>query len=420
MSMNDQKKPDFMPPPRPDWVARVNDEGRALDLGKVVPLDVDSLLASARASTGLDHFGDDDWYEPFREFVTSVNTEAQLNLMGRLMTRSDLLCFLEGRLRVEETYRRNPEIENVQIERPIWVFGQGRSGTSLLQTLLGLDPDNRTPTQWEALFPVPFTDSSGQDRRRETAGGLLDQWNRVTPEIRSMHEFSADAPAESINLEALSFRTPAWLNLLGVAPSYNRYMATQPVEKSFAYAKRIAKVMQWANPRSRWVFKSPDSIHHLPALLTVFPDIRLVWAHRDPVKTMASAVSLIGTLTWIRSDQRLHSAAFEGVTHPSVVASALNKPIDWIESGVIAQEQLCNIQYQSLVENPLGTVQDIYRHFDIPMTDVALAAIKDYMAAHPRTARPAHRYAVGDDQHIQEQRKAFAAYQAYFNVPNEI
>lgn len=100
------------PPERPDWANRINEEGSYMDIRGVVPLDTASLLASAERNTGLSDYGADHWREPFGHLVTSYDTEARLNLMGRLRVRSDLLIWLEARLMIEETYRRHPEIDD--------------------------------------------------------------------------------------------------------------------------------------------------------------------------------------------------------------------------------------------------------------------------------------------------------------------
>src|SRR5215470_20320483 len=100
----------WQPQPRPEWAQRANEEGSYMDLRGVVPIDEDSLLAAARANTGLSDFGRDDWHEPFQVLVKALDTESELNLVGRLMTRGELLMYLEGRLWIEETYRRNPQI----------------------------------------------------------------------------------------------------------------------------------------------------------------------------------------------------------------------------------------------------------------------------------------------------------------------
>src|SRR5262249_41519680 len=145
----------------------------------------------AKANTGLSDFGIDDWVEPFRIFIKALDEEADLTLMGRLMTRSDILMHLEARLRIEETYKRHPEIDAQQLAPPILIIGSGRSGTSALQNLLSLDPDNGTPKHWEALFPCPPPEAATYhgDPRIRLADERMRQWNRVTPEVISIHEF---------------------------------------------------------------------------------------------------------------------------------------------------------------------------------------------------------------------------------------
>ncbi|MET0545064.1 MAG: sulfotransferase [Caulobacterales bacterium] len=417
--MQDSRKASWTPPARPEWVARVNDEGRSLDLKGVIPLDENSLLETAMKNTGLSDFGSDPWREPFSVFVKSLDEDAELNLMGRILTRTDILMWLEARLRIENEYKLHPEIENVEIKQPLWVFGQGRSGTTYLQRLLSLDPGNRTTPQWECMFPVPFTDADGVDRRYERGQARATQWARVTPEIDSMHEFNADEPMETIYVESFTFRNTYWQNILGMTNSFNAYMASESLLPGFQYLKRVYKYLEWTNPGRQWVVKSPASISHLPEVLKVFPDARLVWAHRDPVKTMGSAVSLVSTLCWIRSDRRFAAGTFDSVTDQPTVARLLNGPIDWLAQGVIDENRLCNVQYPDLIRDPVGTVAKIYQFYGLPFTDAAKKAITDYGNAHPRTNRPAHTYSSGADEQVQKERAVFKRYQDYFQVPNE-
>ena len=173
---------------RPVWVQGINDEGRlwqhAHMLGEMVPLDEPSLLASARRMTGLDDFGEDDWREPFRVLIKSLEEEAQLNLMGRLATRSELVLWLRTRLMLTDLLKRHPEILEQPVEKPIFIAGLGRSGTSILQELLHQDPALRTPLFWEAYFPVDSALSGGADACAQKAGhDIATQWTRVTPQI---------------------------------------------------------------------------------------------------------------------------------------------------------------------------------------------------------------------------------------------
>src|ERR1700704_1051558 len=92
----------WTPVPRPEWVQRINDECSCLDIRSVVPLDEQSLLDHARRNTGLDDFGEDGWRKHFRVLLKAIVEEARLNFIGRVLTRSDLLTYLEARLQVAE------------------------------------------------------------------------------------------------------------------------------------------------------------------------------------------------------------------------------------------------------------------------------------------------------------------------------
>lgn len=220
---------EWNPPRRPDWVRMLNQEGSHLDIKSVVPLDESSLIAHAKANTGLADFGSDDWHESFKVFIKSLEEESQLTLMGRILTRTDLLQYLEARLRIEDTYKRHPEIEEQAIVSPMMIVGSGRSGTSALQNLLSYDPGNGTPKHWEALFPCPPPEQSTcrTDPRIAVADKRMTLWNRVTPEMESIHEWGGAMPTELIQLEALSFQAGGWLVFCGFTPSYDAYMSAR-------------------------------------------------------------------------------------------------------------------------------------------------------------------------------------------------
>jgi hypothetical protein len=411
----------WKPPARPEWVRRMNEEGAFLDLKSVVPLDENSLIERAKANTGLSDFGSSDWYEPFKIFIKALDEESELNLMGRLMTRSDILMNLEARLRVEDTYKRHPEIADQQLSPVIMIVGSGRSGTSAIQNLLSLDPDHGTPKSWESLFPCPPPEAATYrtDPRIAIAHGRVDQWNRVTPEIMSMHEFGGDMPTELIQVETLAFQNGAWLDLYGLVPSFDAHLTNSNFIASITYAKRVLKLLQWKNPRKRWLLKSPDTMRYMPGLFQVFPDTQLVWMHRDPIKCVSSMVSLVGTLFWIRSDKPLNEQAIAQLTNPAGLAGLFGMVMDQIEQGLVPKERLRSVQYLDFVADPLKTVQKLYRDMGIQMTDRAKAAMEKYVHENPRESRPAHKYSTGDAARQKEERKLFARYQTLFGVQSE-
>lgn len=130
-------------------VAANLDDGSAL-----VPLDEPSLLAAAERITGLDDYGDDEWREPFAILLADIKSEARLNLVGRLLTRYDLVRSLVFRLRMADAEKRHPAILDEEILEPIFITGLGRTGTSILHESMAQDPRLRAPLGWELRYPA--------------------------------------------------------------------------------------------------------------------------------------------------------------------------------------------------------------------------------------------------------------------------
>ncbi len=412
---------EWQPPQRPEWVQRINEEGCCMEAEQVVPLDEASLLNSAMESTGLSDFGADDWREPFRVFLKSLNEEAQLNLMGRIRTRSEILQLLEARLQIEETYTRHPEIADEQITQPLIIVGQGRSGTTLLQNLLNSHPDNGAPLHWELVLPCPPPESATYqtDARIEKAHKLIDQWNRVTPTFAAMHEFAGTIPMEDNVTMAMNFMSPTWLDCMGQVPSYDAYIFQQPVEPALRWLERVLKLLQWKNPRKHWVLKDPMHLDRMSELLKVFPDACFIWPHRDPVRALASLVSVVGTIQWGRSDHPFSAVSLAYMTDPDLAAGRFNAVIDHLDSGAIPQDQIAHVLFHDLVADPVGQVGKMYDHFGIELTDSGREAMSRFMKENPRDNRPAHQFDIGSDAAVARVREAFARYQERFDVPVE-
>ena len=413
----------WVPAPRPDWLAKVNAEGACFNLNEVVPLDARSLLETAVAGTGLDDFGADGWREPFHILTKALDEESGLTLMGRLMTRAQLLVLLEARLRIEDTYKRHPEIDDEIITAPLMIVGQGRTGTSVLQGLLAADPCNGTTRTWEVTYPCPppEADTYDTDPRIAQADGLVQQYHRCAPEVASMHTFGGWEPTECVHTQGLDFRSGPWFDtIVGQVPSYTAYMAGQDITEGYRYEKRLLKLLQWRNPRRTWVLKSPFALTHLPSVLEVYPDAGIVWTHRDPVKALASMVNLIGTLQWIRSDHPFIGDSVSMFTRSDLSAAMMTQPISWLESGALPAERLCNVHYADFVKDPMGVVAQIYRAFDLELSPDSRDAMQNYMDRNQRSGHPAHDYDLGSDHEVQLERQAFMRYQTYFDVKDEI
>lgn len=411
----------WIPPARPDWVTQIIDEGQYMDINSLVPLEASELMDTARRNTGFDDFGSDEWLAGFHVFLKALDEEADLHMLGRLMTRSDILRWLEARLGVEAAYAQHPEIANEVIDSPVIVTGLPRSGTSILFELLAQDEQFGSPRNWEIMFPYPppETASYQTDPRIARCEHLVSQWSRVVPSYASMHEMGANIPNECIVAMSCTFLSE---NLPGQyqIPSYNEWYYQQNLDYAYAYYKRMLKVLQWKNPRQHWLLKAPSHLGNLPVLLRHFPDARVVISHRDPLVAQASVTSLLGTLYWMRSSQAFDAGAFESLMTPEAGAARLNSVVDLLESGAVPKDRVSHALYAQLLQQPLETLQSLYSDMGLPLSDSSRQAMQDYLAKKPQGKFGKHRYQ-GDDEHERNRKRVlFRRYQQYFGVVDEV
>jgi len=407
----------WSPPPRPEWLAQFLKETAAWDAPTVAPLDPDEMVETAMRNTGLSDFGPDDWREPFDILVRAINEEAELHLFGRLWTRQGLLHFLEVRLQIEETYRLHPEIEDEVIDRPVFVTGLPRSGTSILFELLAQDQQFLAPANWEFVLPCPPPEAATYktDPRVPRAHDMITQMGRVAPTYQAMHEMGAWIPNECGVAFRLTFRSQHLAADYQV-PSYVNWLFAADQRPAYAYYRRLLKLLQWRNPRAHWLLKSPEHQSFLPTLFEVFPDARVIVTHRDPVKAQGSVTNLLGTIYWMRSDKAFDARAFEELLTPEGTAARLDQMIDWIENGTIPAGQLSHSNYAALVDAPVAALEALYARIGFPFTDQARRAVQAYLDHKPKGKFGAHSYSVDKDDRT---RRLFARYQSYFDVPSE-
>ena len=406
-------------PPPPEWLARVNTEGSYLDLPAVVPLDAESLIAHACKTTGLSDFGNELWRKPFTVLVKALEEEAQLTLMGRLMARSDIILWLSTRLRVTDTIKQHPEILEEEIEAPMVIAGLPRSGTSILFELLSQDPEVGVPLTWEAIMPCPPPEKStyASDPRIQQVHHLVTQWSRVAPAFASMHEMGGTIPAECGQLMVATFISDH-IAALHQTPSYSMWCSQADYLPVYQYHKIVLQILQWKNPRARWLLKAPEHQVHLETLLKVYPDARIVQTHRDPIKCMASATSLMGTLYGMRSDQPFNATMFENIIMGEATAQRLEQVIQQREAGMVPAANITDSRYQDLMDDPMACIEKIYQHFGMQLSGEAQSNMLAYLESKPKGKFGKHQYEV-DEEHSKD-RALFARYQKLYNIPNEI
>jgi hypothetical protein len=397
-------------------LTRALNTGAALlgaDRAPFVSLAPERLVADARDRARLDDFGEPDLEEPLRRLTASYDREAGLTVIGRIAARQDTVRLLVNRLRMQEDRRRQPGIGEQAVERPLFVTGLPRTGTTFLHGLLAQDPANRVPYTWEAMFPSPPARSRrGADRRLEQAERQIRWFHRLNPDFRRIHPLGARLPDECLIITSHSLASFQFQTSHRV-PSYQAWLERQDLRACYAAHRRFLQHLQWRGPAGRWVLKAPAHLFGLRALFETYPDAGVVVTHRDPLEVVASLASLHTTLRSTFSDDVDPIAVGAEVTRRW--AEGLARGQRARDAGCAPPARFLDVRYTDLVRDPIATVRLIYRQFDLRWSDAVEARMRHFLATNPRGKYGEHRYTLeqfGLDR--DEEAERFRAYRERF------
>lgn len=377
-------------------------------------LETEHLLAAARQRTGLSDFGDPATVDALSRLVDALRREAGLSSGGMQRTAESIVATLANRLQVEDYLKSNPELLDRPIEKPLFVFGLPRTGTTLAINLLTADPARRAFLRWEAFASVPPAQAGElrSDPRYHSQQAQMELNVKYVPHIAAMHYEDADSPTECQFAMSPTFVAQVYDSQYHI-PSYSDWFLHTDYMPAFRYHKRLMQLLQEHNG-GRWTFKNPWHPLYLDALTTVYPDAQLVMTHRDPADVVGSACSLVYHVRKLYSDD----------VDPVAVGEQLLRTFDLMVERAIAYEQergsgsIHHVQYRDLTTDPIEAVRAIYSRFEEPFTADAETAMKVLLADSPKGKHGKHEYSLEDYGLTREGiYDRFDAYIAWAKIP---
>jgi len=369
-------------------VRLLNGCGTLLDKSRILRISIRSvdLIDTAKRRCSLDDFGDGDFFEGLSRLLDSCQREAQLNLVGRIVLRADLIRTLCSRLFMQRDRKAYPSIVKQEIREPLFIIGLPRSGTTLLHTLLAVDPEHRVPLTWEVMTPSPPT-RDNEKRRIQRAISSCNCFNWLAPTFRYVHPVGAELPQECVSLMAPTFLSDQF-DAMYYVPSYQSWFLSQELRPAYEYHRRFLQHLQIRQSARRWVLKAPTHAFALPALLSVYPDALFVQTHRAPLDAMASMSSLITIL------RRVFSDAVDPLTVCREAIDYWSKTLGTFlrERDRLAQRRICDVNYIELRRDPIMAVRRIYAHFGWPLTEKIEHRMRQVLASQPLEKHRLHRY----------------------------
>jgi hypothetical protein len=378
-----------------------------------VLIDVDEVIDDVAREAGLDEYGDPSFRDGLEVFVASLSEEAGLNEIGQAAAVGQIRNALTNRLLVEDWIAKHPAVDEERIEKPIFIVGMSRSGTTALSHLLTRDPANRSLLGWEAAAPVPPPQPAtyASDPRFEAAKadefGLLHQLN---PELVKMHHDPPDMPVECLVPMTPQFLTLS-LSLVFPVPSYTRWVIDTDHAPVYRWHEKVLRLLQSGGVRGRWQLKSPQHAIGIEALAAHYPDARFIVTHRDPSTCVASTADMARAFGNTFAHERPGSDY--GPLWADLLVAMGNSLVDFRSQH--GDDRFVDVAYRSLTSAPVETVERIYDALGEPLSDQAAAAMRAHVGTAVQHRFGRHEYGWDDLGLNREQLdERFGAYRTRF------
>ena len=318
----------------------------------------------------------------------------------------DLSRLLRNNAALARERERHPEIEGQEIDRPVFIVGINRTGTTFLHRLMARDERFWTLRGYEYFLPVrpesgpaPPSDSTADPRRAALAD--LSEAAGSAEHFAGIHHFGIEEPEEDFPLLRLGFA--AWTTLVTYRlPGYARWLAHTGSKPAYAHHRRIVERFTWerrlgpATRDGQWLFKMPFHLKELQALVETYPDALFVQTHRKPSEVMGS---------WNSLAERARSLAIEprpaeetGREQLAFMSDMLNGATRFRLARPDLEHRWVDVAYADLIRDPMAVVRDIYRRFGWSLEPDAVHAMEAWRSVQEERRRreTRHTYRLGD------------------------
>lgn len=375
-------------------------------------LAVDQIISDVRRSEP-DAEGPFDFIDALDALCRSLAEEAHCTPDGVRNARNSLAHGLATQVRLRRSLVENPEISEVSVDRPVFIVGLPRTGTTLLHNVLSLHPDLRSPSLWELVYPSGLTRIEEQEDVADRMQNDLDHYYRMAPRVAMVHMLDARRPDECRWLLGHAFQSPIYWVRYDV-PGYADWYLQKDASEAYAFHLLQLKSILWRKGGGVPLLKDPFHIWNLEALLRTYPTARFIHLHRDPVASITSTCSMTAVVRETLSD-RVDRAAI-GHFWTAQIEQVLGR-LPALRRTTIPDNAILDIRYQDLTRDPIATVKRICAFIGIPFADGTERRARSFLAENPLQKKGVLAYSADEFGLRDEQlRERFARYREDYDV----
>ena len=350
------------------------------------------ILNAAMNSTSFNNWGSNSFQEGMRKLLNSSITAAKLHFFGRQFLQKGCIRAVKDRIRLQKAFQKNQEILNTPIEKPVFILGLPRTGTTFLQNLLFRNDQFRHLHYWEqvAIGPQPTHKNLQDNYIIKSCVSFVEKLKTITPEFFIAHEINPYGPEECNGLMERNFTSIIYFMFRNI-PSYMEWFQAHDMTETYDYHKQQLQFLGYHFSKKQWVLKAPVHLFFLEYLFKTYPDARIVHLHRDPLEVIPSMASLVVI------SRQIHS------NHVSVQETA-NQILDWVRKIITNSiafrdetdsDQFLDLAYTDLVKDPLNTINQIYKWLGVDINNEIQSDISSWLENSKRKrVGKAHHYSL--------------------------
>ena len=293
-----------------------------------------------------------------------------------------------------------PSHRKQAIDRPIFIIGNPRSGTTFLHRLLLGAGDMAALELWEMMFPAITA--------RKLLGGIVPRLDKLSP-ARYHPSDVHDTSLRGIETDDVAwfFRTMsgpfawayflAWQDTWGSGLSRREFaidgVTPREEERFFDYYDACWRRNLTLKRANRVLAKTSMLTMRVDAVLRRYPDCKLVYVIRDPVEVIPSGMSLLASVlengydVWNRTKEVDQRRWLENLYQAS--CDMLRYFHDAHTSGKIPERNLCMVRYEDLINDLESTMERILDFVEIKPTEAFVDEVRE-QAARQRSYTSGH------------------------------
>jgi hypothetical protein len=356
-----------------------------------VDAEIAALHAEAARRSGLTDFGPDDYLQPLRMLVETMNS-VNTSEAGRAYWREELVGTLIPRAARHLGWKQHPDYRDEKIEKPLVICGVPRTGTTALHKVMSIDPQFQGLENWLSIWPMPRPprEEWAEQPGYKIAAKMLEERGATIPGLTSQHEVVVDEVDECMEVLKLGFVNNRYPSI-SLIPEYDTWFQSLDELVQYREMADTYRLIGLHDDRP-WLLKNPGHIVSIDALLTVFPDAQIVFTHRDPYKALGSLCSILEhprRLTVPDLDPRLMGPRELGYWSQGDAAMASAR-------ARCPKDQFYDVDHASFHADPIGTLAGIYDHFGYDLSDEVADRMRTWLAANPAGKHGDHLYDPAD------------------------